>query len=160
MSTASASSPAAASAPRAASAARSVRRAPGAAWRRLRMPVRRSIQAASTPMFGAISACDTAFCGSALPRPATPAVRWSVVVFRGVAKVTSGSDDIGLHLRDVALDEALEHAARADVDELLGAERHERGHDLAPANRRDDRLRELARQIGERARRESGDDGD
>src|SRR5271155_1222814 len=170
-----ASRPASSSAMRPALTARSLTRSPGAAWRRSLMPVRRSIHSAVTPTRAPTSPLETRCSGSAVPRPAMPAVRvsrtnrrpavcavWSVGSSGDTARLprTRGGrhfqvEDLGVW--QVTPNEARENPARTEVDERVRAETGEREHRLAPAHRAHDRRGQLGAHIGERPAGRAGD---
>src|SRR3954454_8367440 len=81
----------------------------------------------------------------------TPATSASVAkTVSRAASASSGGSCMGGLRSGVARHEALEHAARASVDEVSRAERVELGHHVAPAHRADQGARELSRKVLER----------
>src|SRR4051812_21786117 len=111
------------------------------------MPVRRTIHSSSMPRRSAIGRLLTTCSGRWWPRPSTAAVR--MVAPSGWAASASGA----LRMRGLLCDpagELGEHGARAGLDEVLGAGVEQREERLAPADRADERLRELLAHVGER----------
>src|SRR4051794_26941825 len=138
-SSSSGSTPASSSARRPASVASASRRSPSATWRRSRTPVRATIQSSLTPARSAISALPTIRSGSAAPMPCM-ALR------------------MGLDPLKAAANEAGEHLARAHLHEPPRAATREGPHDLEPADRVGDRLRQPLANVVERLRRDAGQD--
>src|SRR5829696_8814361 len=178
--------PASSSARRAALTARSAVRSSGAAKRRSRMPVRRVIQSESTPIRSAIGPFGTTWSGSLWPRAITRAVRGGATRplsgltdswvkgsgMKGVGVLGGGRGGSGcrrgvvlrrgLHLRsrDDPLGEPRQHLAGANLDEALGARVVQRREGLAPADRADQRARELVADVLERLGRRAREHGE
>src|SRR5215208_2245190 len=157
------------SARRAASTASVLVRSSGPATRRSRMPVRRTIHSASTPMRSAIGPFGTTRSGSLWPRPTTRAVRTGAtkpppaIEFSAVR--ASGMDGglrrgLGLRALDDSPGEPGEHLARADLDEATRAGVVHRGEGLAPAHGPHECARELVAHVLERLRRGAREDGE
>src|SRR5829696_9203604 len=153
----------------------SLRRSLGAARRRVRTPVRLTIQASSTPKRPASAELGTTSAGLKWPRPTMLAVRWGAkaepvrVASRAIVRRSGGSVALcirglqarGLHAWAVGEDplaEARQHLAGADLDEPGHAGGVQREHRLPPADRGGQRGGELGPHVLEGARARAGDD--
>src|SRR5215207_432426 len=134
------------------------------------MPVRRAIQSASTPMRSAIGPFGTTRSGSLWPRPTTRAVRGGAMRPLTFAAFSVASDSgmdgaplvrsLDLRSVDDPLAQPGQHLAGADLDEARGAGVVQSGERLAPADRADQRARQLVADVGERRRRGAREDGE
>ena len=148
--------------------ARSLRRSPGAERApaadagALLDPARRRRRCAARPRRSA-----RRVAAARMPSPAMPAV-----LGKGPGPFTNLGSGPGPFTKsgvadaqaragsEVALDELVEHAAGADVDEGVGAQGVERAHRGGPAHRRGQRGGELAARVGERRGGRARDDRD